>query len=165
MGITRGGNKSGVKFNKGGSMSRGNMLSIDFSCFADYAEKLDNLGANLQEIFTSAMEQAAETVQEDTKEAMNDANLPAKGKYHSRNRDTEASIIPNPKVVWHGPYGEIDLGFDKTKAGAGGFLITGTPKMQPNYALEDIFSRKKYAKKIREQIAEHLQEEIDVLMR
>jgi hypothetical protein len=162
MGITRGGNHSGVKWNKGGKKARGGMLSIDFSAFADYAEKLDLLGANLQEVFGDAMDQAAETVQDDVKEATASANLPAKGKYSQG--ETMDSIIPNPRTIWHGSFGEIGLGFDKTQPGAGGFLITGTPRMRPDFELEDIFARKKYARKIREQIADQLQDEIETIM-
>lgn len=139
--------------------ARKRMIDIDFSCFGDYAEKLDNLGASLQEAFSNAMEQAAETVQEDTIEAMAKGNLPAGGKYSQG--DTEAAIIRDAKVVWHGSVGEIDLGFDKTKPGAGGFLITGTPKMQPNRALEDIYGRKKYERQLKKDIEEVLQDEID----
>lgn len=158
MGITRGGNKTGAKWNKGGALSRNRMLDIDFSCFGDYAEKLDNLGADLKKIFGDAMEQAAETVQEDTAEAMESANLPAHGEY-SRGVTKEA-IIRDAKTEWRGSFGEIGMGFDKTMPGAGGFLITGTPRMRPNYKLEDIYNRKKYKSKIMKQISEELQEAI-----
>jgi len=142
--------------------SRKRMIDIDFACFGDYAEKLDKLGANLQQAFSKAMEQAAETVQNDTISAMASGNLPAGGKYSQG--DTEAAIIHDPKVVWHGSLGEIDLGFDKTKPGAGGFLITGTPKMQPNRALEEIYSRKKYERDLKKDIEKALQDEIDKTM-
>lgn len=138
---------------------RKNSLSIDFSNFAEYAERLDELNADLKEIFQDAMEQAAETVEWDIMDALADANLPALGKYSQG--ATEASVIRDAKVQWQGMLGEIPIGFDKTKPGAGGWLITGTPKMRPDYKLEDIFSRRKYEKKIMKQIEEHLQEEID----
>lgn len=140
-------------------MARKSSLSIDFSNFSDYADRLDQLGADLKEIFADAMEQAAETVQDDTIDAMSAVNLPAGGKYSQG--DTEASIIRDAKVSWSGSVGEIGLGFDKTKPGAGGFLITGTPKMRPNYALENIYSRKKYENQIKKDIEEVLQDEID----
>ena len=162
MGITRGGNYFGKKWNKGGKLSRGRMLAIDFSNFADYAEKLDMLGADLQQVIGDAMEQAAETVQEDVIDAMNKGNLPAGGKYSQG--ETAASIEHFPKVVWHGSLGEIGIGFDKTKPGAGGFLITGTARVRPNYKVEDIFGRKKYLKKIVDQIEEELQDAIDERM-
>lgn len=139
--------------------SRKNSLSIDFSNFAEYAESLDELNADLKEIFQDAMEQAAETVEWDIMDALADANLPALGKYSQG--ATEASVIRDAKVQWQGMLGEIPIGFDKTMPGAGGWLITGTPKMRPDYKLEDIFSRRSYERKIKKQIEEHLQEEID----
>lgn len=162
MGITRGGNYSGNKWNKGGKLARGKMLAIDFSNFAGYAEKLDRLGADLEKVIGDAMERAAETVQKDTEEAMAKANLPAGGKYSGG--DTANSIIKSPKVKWAGSYATIDLGFDKTKPGAGGFLITGTPRMKPNYKLEDIYSRRAYLAKIMTQIRKDLQKAIDERM-
>lgn len=138
---------------------RKNSLSIDFSNFSGYAERLDELGADLNKIFADAMEQAAETVENDIVDAVAAANLPARGKYSQG--ATEASIIRNARVSWQGPVAEIPIGFDKTKPGAGGWLITGTPKMQPDYALEDIFSRKSYERKIVKQIQEELQDELD----
>ena len=138
---------------------RKSMLSIDFSNFSDYAEKLDKLGADLKTIFSEAMEQAAETVEWDTKDAMNSNNLPAHGQYSTG--DTKDSIVSDAKVKWNGSIGEIGLGFDKTKPGAGGFLITGTPRMRPNYALQEIFGRKKYEITIIKQIKESLQDELD----
>lgn len=141
---------------------RKSMLSIDFSNFSDYAEKLDELGADLKKVFADAMEQAAETVQEDTLEALDSANLPADGIYSKG--ITKEQVIKNAKVDWSGYVGEIGLGFDKSKPGAGGFLITGTPKMQPDYKLEDIFGRKKYENQIKKDIEEVLQAEIDRIM-
>ena len=139
--------------------SRKNFIDIDFSNFAEYAERLDELGADLQKVFGDAMEQAAETVQYDTEDAISAGNLPAGGKY-SRGA-TDASLLRNQQVQWSGMVGEIGLGFDKSVPGSGGWLITGTPKMRPDYKLEDIYGRKKYENKIYKQITEELQDEID----
>ena len=136
----------------------GNMLSIDYTNFSEYAERLENLGADLKEIFDKALLEAAEEVQDDTRTAMAAANLPAKGVYSRGN--TEASIV-EPEVVWNGSIGEVNLGFDKEKPGAGGFLITGTPKMKPNTKLSEIYTSKKYETKINKKIKETLQDEID----
>ena len=43
------------------------MLSVDFSNFSNYAEKLENLGADLQDIFGKVMQEAAEEVQNETR--------------------------------------------------------------------------------------------------
>lgn len=144
---------------RGGKYARKSMLSIDFSNFYEYAEKLDNLGADLQEIFDRAMTEAGKEVQQDVEKAIISAKLPAHGKY-SRG-DTKSSVIKDLSVKWSGTIGEMGLGFDKTKPGAGGFLITGTPKMQPVRELADIFGSKKYERKIKKGIEKDLQKEID----
>lgn len=138
---------------------RKSFISIDFSNFEAYAEELDHLGADLQKIFNDVMEQEAETVQEDTLEALSSSNLPARGRYSKG--FTKQSVDTHPRVEWSGSIGEIGLGFDKSKRGAGGFLITGTPKMQPDYALQTIYGRKKYETDIIKSIMEYLQAEID----
>ncbi len=143
-------------------MKRKNFIQIDFNVFAEYAEKLDELDADLIEVFTDAMEQAGQTVADDTIEALSPANLPAQGKYSSG--DTEASVIREPKVTASGMVLEMGLGFDKTKPGAGGWLITGTPKMQPDAELERIYGQKRYTRTIVEQIEETLQDAIDDIM-
>lgn len=148
-----------AKRTRGGKYSRKQMIGIDFSNFSDYAEQLEDLGADLKSIFADAMEDAAATIQKDTMDALANSNLPAQGKY-SRGT-TEKQVIVDAQVTWSGMLGEIPLGFDKSKQGAGGWLITGTPKMPPDYALEDIYGRKKYENQIKKQIEAFLQKEID----
>lgn len=155
-------NRSGAKWTKGGALSRKRMLDIDFSNFEEYAEKLDLLGANLKSVFSKAMEEAAEKVQQDTIAALEDVNLPASGIYSAG--DTKESVIVDPKTRWEGNLGEIPLGFDKTRKGAGGFLITGTPKMKPDYALEKIYGTRRYENQLKKQIEKALQKEIDRIM-
>lgn len=154
----RGGNRKGVKGNKGGAMRRNNFY-LDFSQFEELAEELDGLGADLQSIFTDIMEQTAETVDEDTAEAMDPKNLPAKGKY-SKGR-TKRSIVKHPKATWSGPKGDVGYGFDKTLPNAGSWLITGTPKMSPNRALEEIYVKKKYQNRMINDIMEYFVAELE----
>ena len=145
-----------------GKYKRKQMNYIDFSNFAMYAERLDQLNANLELIFSRAMEAAAEKVQADTIAALANPNLPAYGKYSQQ--DTVNSVINDITTIWQGSTAEVKLGFDKTKAGAGGFLITGTPKMRPDYALEKIYGTKRYESEIRNQIEKSLQQAIDDIM-
>lgn len=126
-----------------------NMLKLDTSAFEDYAERLDRLGANLKPIFTEALEQAAEKITEDTHEAMKDQYLPAHGKYHHAGHPTESSIVEHPKVKWSGMIGEVSVGFDFSKPGAGGYLITGTPRMAPDQKLNKIYKSKRYMSEIK----------------
>lgn len=143
-------------------MARKQMISIDFRNFSDYAEKIDKLGANLKSVFSKAMEEAAEKVQQDTIAAIQPVNLPDKGRYSTG--DTLNSVIRDPKTKWEGSVGEIPIGFDKTKPGAGGWLITGTPKMRPDYALEKIYGTKRYESELKKTIEKALQREIDKIM-
>lgn len=154
-------NKTGVRYNKGGALARKKMLSIDFSAMGDIIEKLDNLGMNLEQIVSKTMEEEGREVQQDTLKAIADSNLPARGKYSTG--DTEASVIHDVAVTNFGSVLEMKLGFDKTKPGAGGFLITGTPKMQPVRALADIYSAKRYERNLTNKIKKSLQNELDRL--
>lgn len=139
-----------------------NKISIDFKAFSDYAERIDTLGGSLKEVFTKALEKAAETIQEDTLVALDKGNLPAGGKY-SRG-DTADSVIDDLDVTWSGSLGEISVGFDKTKPGAGGWLITGTPRMAPDKALNQIYKSQGYMNKRKKEMEEVFIEAVDKLM-
>lgn len=144
---------------------RGNSIYLEGGLknnpFAKYAEEIDKLNGDLKKIITDALEQAGETIEYDTRDAVAKANLPASGKY-SKGK-TEQSIITNPKVNWSGSVAELPVGFDKSKPGAGGFLITGTPRMQPDYALEKIYVQKRYVNQIQKDIAKVLEDEVSRL--
>lgn len=142
---------------------RKKMLSIDFSCFAEYAERLEDIGADVKDVFDKAMENAGSTVQKDTEKAMSNAYLPAHGKYSKG--DTVKTIVVNPRVRWSGNIGEIGLGFDRNKPGAGSWLITGTPRMKPDYELAKIYSRRTYETKIKKQIKKDIDDYIEKKMR
>lgn len=140
-------------------MAGRNQFGIDWSQFEDFAERIDGLGGDLKKIFTEVMQMEAETVQEDTVEATAAANLPAHGKYSQE--DTIKAIDIMPKVEWSGTIASVGMGFDKTKPNAGTFLITGTPKMRPDYKLEDIFVRKKYLKNMITDINDYFEDALE----
>ena len=136
-----------------------NILKLDTSSFDEFAERLDSLGADLKPIFTDALTQAAETITEDTIEAVKDQYLPAHGEYF--HGDTKKSIIRNPRVEWSGMIGEIAIGFDFSKPGAGGYLITGTPRMRPDRKLNRIYKSKRYMRQIQEDMSKIFQDAIN----
>lgn len=138
-------------------------LSFSTDGFAQYAAELESLGGDLKAFFTDQLEQIGETIAEDTIEAVRESNLPSGGKYSTG--DTEKSIIRNPKVEWNGNVGSIGVGFDYAKPGAGGFLITGTPRMRPDYKLEDIYARKKYSSQLMRDVGDALEAEITKYMK
>lgn len=133
-------------------------LKLETKGFENLISELDGLGGDVKDAITNALGQTAETIEWDTKDAVKAANLPAKGKYSQG--DTEASIVSNARVRWSGTVAEIGVGFDYAKRGAGGLLITGTPRMRPDYALENIYARKKYMKQIQDDFAEIIEDHI-----
>lgn len=140
-----------------------NTLKLDTKGFEQLLFKLDSLNGNVNETVTKALEEAGKKIGEDTHKAMEKRNLPAGGKYSTG--ATEKSIVDNPQVEWSGSRASIDVGFDFGKPGAGGFLITGTPKMQPNKELNRMYKGKKYMKEIQEQMGQTVGEAITKAMR
>lgn len=131
-------------------MAKRNKFSIDWSQFEEYAVELEKYGQSVKGAFTDVMEQEAETVQQDTKDAVAKSHLPAQGRYSKGT--TEQAIDLYPKAEWNGTLGSIGLGFDKTKPNAGTLLITGTPKMRPDRELEKIYVNKKYVNEMTKDI-------------
>lgn len=136
----------------------GNTLKLDTSGFEGMVRHLQELGGEVQKAVTDALQQAAETVTEDTQDAVRPPNLPAGGKYS--HGDTAASIV-TPQVVWiGGVQAEVGVGFDYSKPGAGGFLITGTPRMRPDDALQRIYKRKTYMRNLQQDMCDVVEDYI-----
>lgn len=133
-------------------MAKRNTLKLDLSGFNELITKLEGLQGDVNKAVTDALEQAAETIEFDTKDAIEKSNLPAKGKYSTD--ETKESIVENAKVTWSGTLAEIGVGFDFGKPGAGGYLITGTPRMKPDYELQKIYKRKRYISQIQNDMAD-----------
>ena len=125
-----------------------NTLRLELSGFKELLTKLDKLGGDVPGVVEDALVQAAGTSADDTLAALADANLPAGGKFSGG--DTKASVVTNPRVEWSGTTASVGVGFDYDKPGAGGLLITGTPKMKPDYALQKMYKKKGYMQKIQD---------------
>lgn len=129
-----------------------NTLKLDTTGFERMIDHLKELGGDVQTAVTDALEQVGETVTEDTRDAITAPNLPAGGKYSTGK--TAASIV-EPRVRWiGGTVAEMGVGFDYSKPGAGGYLISGTPRMRPDMALQRIYKRKKYMNFIQQGLAD-----------
>lgn len=133
-------------------MARRNTLKLDTSGFTEMLKKLDSLGGNVQKAVEDALGQSAETIQEDTFDAIDHANLPASGKYSTGL--TKESVVTDSQVRWEGLVGYVPVGFDFSKPGAGGYLITGTPRMQPDRVLNRMYKQKKYMNQIQNDMSE-----------
>ncbi len=135
-----------------------NTLKLDTSGFEDMIDRLKKLGGDVQKAVTDALEQAGETITEDTRDAVTAPNLPAGGKY---SKGYTADSIIDPKVIWiGGTQAEMGVGFDYAKKGAGGFLITGTPRMRPDYALQKMYKQKTYMRKIQQDMIDVVEDYI-----
>lgn len=132
-------------------MAKRNTLRLDTSGFEELITKLDSINGNAKKAVTDALLQAAETVRDDTADALATQYLPHQGVYSTG--ETKASIA-KPEVIWEGTTAVAPVGFDYGEDGAGGYLISGTPRMQPDPKLEEIYTRKRYMKKLQNDMQE-----------
>ena len=131
-------------------MSR-NTLRLDTSGFESILNQLDRVD-DVQRAVDDALSTVAVKIADDTEKALSTANLPARGIFSSG--DTKQSIVTDRRVHWEGQVAWIPVGFDFSKVGAGGFLITGTPRMRPDKALNRMYKGKKYMKDIQNILAD-----------
>ena len=119
-----------------------NTLKLDTKGLEPLIKKLDSIGGDVKGAVNTALTKAAQTIAESTESAISTANLPEQGKYSTG--ATKQSIIRDAQVKWDGDTAWVPVGFDFSKPGAGGFLITGTPRMKPDYELNKIYKQKRY---------------------
>lgn len=138
-----------------------NTLKFDGNLFDEYIEKLESLGADMKPVIMETLTFIGEEIGDDTADAVQKKYLPAKGKYSSKDDDTMNSVIREPKPVWTGTGAEVGVGFDYLKPGHGGYLITGTPRMDPDEELKKMYKGKRYMKQINSHITEMLEDAIE----
>lgn len=135
-----------------------NTLNLDLSGFEEALTRLEDLGGDVKQAVSDGLTAAAAKIANDTEKALNAPSLPARGKYSSG--DTEKTIVRDARVEWEGTVASIAVGFDFSKPGAGGFLISGTPRMQPDKELNKMYKQKRYmnqiAKVIENSVADHI---------
>ena len=129
-----------------------NTLKLDTRGFEEMLRKLDSLGGDVKKAVDEALINASHKIAQDTEAAIVAANLPASGRYSTG--DTKESIIRDSQVRWEGQVGWIPVGFDFSKPGAGGYLITGTPRMRPDVALNRMYKQKRYMSLIQNEMGD-----------
>lgn len=132
-------------------MAKRNTLRLDTSGFEELIVKLQALNGNVKAAVTDALLQAGETVRDDTVDALSDKYLPHQGEFSTGR--TKLTVV-EPSVEWSGTTAVAPVGFDYGEHGAGGYLISGTPRMKPDARLEQIYTRKKYMRKLQEDMQE-----------
>ena len=135
-----------------------NRMKLEIGGFDELLNQLEELGGDVKKTVEEQLTFAAETVADDTVDAMDDSNLPAQGKFSKG--ETIKTIVRHPSVEWVGDTAVCGVGFDMNQGGAGLLLITGTPDMKPNYKLQEIYARKKYMKKLNSKIQEGIMDVI-----
>lgn len=131
-------------------MAKRNTLRLDLSGFQELVVKLESLEGEVKQAVTDALQKASETVERDTEAALAPQYMPHQGMYSTGH--TKTTVVP-PEVIWESSTAIAPVGFDYGEKGAGGFLISGTPRMKPNRQLEQIYTRKKYMKKLQDEMA------------
>lgn len=148
-------------------------FNLDYSAIEELITNLDETQHDVKKIVSETLEETGRKVGADTVAALAKPNLPAQGKY-STGRTKETSIL-NPKTEWSGTLATIGIGFDFSKEGAGGFLISGyyrsggvngTAKMAPDLELQKIYSgwakaHNRYKKELQQLMAEKMKQSID----
>lgn len=129
-----------------------NTLRLDTKGFERMLQDLDAAGGDITRAIDEAFSKASAKITQDTKAAMAKPNLPAGGKYSDGT--TMQSIVQDARVEWEGFVASIPIGFDFSKPGAGGFLITGTPRMQPDKELHKMYKQKKYMNEIQKEMSD-----------
>ena len=138
------------------------LMQLDTSEFNKLLRKIDSMGGNVQMVVEKTLVKAGEKINRDTEEALALKNLPAHGKYSTGR--TKEGVITDAQVHWDGSTAYVPVGFDFSKPGAGGYLITGTPRMVPDPVLNRMFRQKKYMREIQREMQEEAWDEIVRLM-
>ena len=136
-----------------------NTLRLDTSGFEKLLIKIEEMGGDVNKAVDDALTQAAGTIEEDTYAALGNGSLPAGGKYS--HGDTKAAVVKGAQIEWAGQVASIPVGFDFSLPGAGGYLITGTPRMRPVAALNKMYKQKRYMRQIQEDISDVLWDYLD----
>lgn len=144
-------------------------MKLDYKGFNELVTKYQGLGGDVKKLVSRELEKVGRKIGEDTEQAIQDANLPAHGRFHSKARGTEKAVVKNPKTSNLGSYViSIGVGFDFEAGGAGGYLIKGyyqnyhgTPRhMDYDKRLHDMYVGKRYMKQIENEMQADVAREI-----
>lgn len=142
-----------------------NQFRIDTSGMESLLMKLQRMEhATARETADAVLQPLAEKINADTRSALAPQFLPAHGKYSKNPSKTEASIETDTSVRWEGMTAWIPVGFDFNKPGAGGYLISGTPRMAPDRELRRMYRQKAYMNGIQKELWDALVERISAAL-
>lgn len=138
------------------------LMKLDTSGFTEILKKIDELEGDINQIVEKTLKKAGDKINRDTEDAMAMQNLPASGRYSGG--QTKSAVITDAQVRWDGNTAYVPIGFDFSKPGAGGYLISGTPRMAPDPVLNKMYRQKKYMAEIQKEMQEEAWDEVLRLM-
>ena len=125
-----------------------NNVVLDTTALEELLAQVEDMGGSVEEAATQALSWAAKRIEYDMEQAVVKGKMPAGGKYWTG--ETERSIVRDTTVRKDGTTLWVPVGFDFDKPGAGGFLIVGTPWVEPVPELYYMFQRKKFMRDMQE---------------
>lgn len=128
-----------------------NRITFDMNPFEDMIDRLNSLGANLQDVVTECLEESTKLVTPKIDKAMSK---------HKRTGRTEESIIQRSDVKWEGKVASVNVGFKFPEGLASVFLMYGTPRMKKDSKLYNSIYGNKTKKEIKAKQEEILAKEI-----
>lgn len=129
-----------------------NYVQFDTSGFEQMIRKLEEVGGDVKGAVEEALRYADEKILSDTEAALSAAHLPAGGTYSTG--DTREAIVSREPATWEHDEAWVPVGFDFSKKGAGGWLISGTPKMTPDKELNRMYKGKRYMQDVEKTMSE-----------
>lgn len=135
-----------------------NTLKLEITGFESLIDRLESLGGDVKQAVSEGLTDAGAKIASDTVKALSSSSLPARGKYSTGT--TMQSVVQDPTVEWEGQVASIPVGFDFSKPGAGGFLISGTPRMRPDVVLNKMYKSKRYMNQISKVIGKRVMDHI-----
>ena len=136
-----------------------NTLKLDTSELEQFLKKIEEMGGNVERVTEKILVETAQRIAQDTLTALAKPNLPAQGRYSSPQEKTRQSVVQDATATWDGSVVWAPVGFRFSMPGAGGFLISGTPRMAPDLELRKMYKQKKYMNDLQKQMWETAWEE------
>lgn len=113
-------------------------LKLEFTGFDEMLKKLNQLNADTKSIAEAALVKTFDIVTEKAEQAVQPANLPAKGEFSTGG--SEKSLVTTPRITWSGTQGSVKVGFNIKKGGLPTiFMMYGTPRYMKNQKMYDAF--------------------------
>ena len=135
-------------------MAKKSKFAFNFKEFADLAERIENMGGNLEKACEEALIATHDLIT---------PNLSSGIARHVDTGETKGSLERKPRIVWVNPHkAQVNIGFNLTEGGWPSiFLMWGTPKMAPDTALKNAA----FGPKIRREVAKVQRETLEAIAR